>query len=268
MTQPLISIIIPCYNYAVFLPDAVKSVCDQTYVNWECLIVDDGSTDNSKQVAEELATTHPRVYYHYKTNGGLSSARNYGIELAKGDYICFLDADDLFDKEKLDKQFLSFARTPAVDIVYGKAMFFETGNRDQLYFNKTKGNITELSQFTGSGDALVKLLVEKNITVVSAPLIKREVFLKTGGFDTSYKSYEDWQFWMRCALAGFHFKYENTPPVCTYIRFGHESMMSDKKKLVNAGLQLRKFMALHLPFKFQPYNYYRLFRSYIKRMSL
>lgn len=268
MNEPLISIIIPCYNYGNFLPDAVRSVSGQTYSNWECIIVDDGSTDNSGKIAEELAKEDPRIFYHHKPNGGLSSARNCGIDKAKGEYIGFLDADDLFDKEKLAKQKECFDKNPKADIVYGKAMFFEKDNKDVLYFNKEKNSTSELTDFSGTGNSLISLLTKNNITVVSAPLIKKEVFKRTGGFDTGYKSYEDWHFWMRCALAGFHFVYEEKPAVCTYIRFGHESMMSDQRKLVTAGIQLRKFMAENLPLKFRVYNYYRLLRSRLKLLSL
>ena len=268
MREPLVSIIIPCYNYGNFLMDAVNSVCSQTYTRWECIIVDDGSTDDSGSIAQGLAKENNQVYYYYKKNGGLSSTRNYGIHLAKGEYICFLDADDLFDKEKLEKQVYCFEQNPSAGIVYGKAGFFEKDNVQVLYQNKEKREQSELRTFSGQGDALIKLLTDGNITVVSSPMIKSEVFKKVGDFDLSYKSYEDWHFWMRCALAGFQFVYAPEPEFCTYIRFGHESMMSDKRKLIMAGIQLRKFMAVHLPAKFKLYNSYRLLRTRLKLLFL
>ena len=264
MNEPLISVIIPCYNYDRFLPDAVDSVLAQSYANWECIIVDDGSTDASKETALKLAAGDQRIRYSYKTNGGLSSARNHGIELAKGEYLCFLDADDLLDKDKLCGQLQAFLQHPTTDVVYGKAMFFENGKPGVWYENKRKTAGSELSAFSGKGMELIALLTKQNITVVSSPLIKKSVLAKAGLFDTSYRSYEDWHFWLRCALVGCEFLYCNKPEVCTYIRFGHESMMSDKKKLVRAGIQLRNYMAKHLPAKLKPYNYYRLLRSYLK----
>lgn len=264
MSQELISVIIPCYNYSRFLPEAVESVRLQSHTNWECLIIDDGSTDTTREVGIRLAASDRRIAYHYKTNGGLSSARNYGIELAKGNYLCFLDADDLFDKEKLRQQLHCLLSHPPADIVYGKAMFFENNNPGQQYHNKGKTAVSELSEFSGSGNPLIRLLNRGNITVVSTPLVKKEVFDRVGNFDESYRSYEDWHFWMRCALGGCSFVYCNLPPVCTYIRFGHESMMSNRRKMLTAGIQLRKFMATRLPWRFRPYNTYRLVRSYIK----
>ncbi|PBQ33842.1 hypothetical protein CNR22_19330 [Sphingobacteriaceae bacterium] len=260
----LVSIVIPCYNYALFLNDAVQSVVDQTYTKWECLIIDDGSKDNTAEVAKQLAEKHTGVYYHYKDNGGLSSARNYGIERAKGSFICFLDADDLLDKNKLLKQVDCFTQNPNADIVYGKAMFFETSDPSKIYGNKLKSKESSLPTFSGKGTKLIALLTEQNLTVVSSPLLRIQVFAKTGNFDPAYKSYEDWHFWIRCALAGIEFKYCGQPAVSTYIRFGHESMMSDKRKLILAGVQLRKFMAKNLPLRFKVYNFYRLTRSRLK----
>lgn len=264
MEAAFVSIIIPCYNYGNFLKEAVNSVIEQTHSHWECLIIDDGSKDNTAEVAERLCKIDSRIKYIHKQNGGLSSTRNYGITLAKGDFICFLDADDLFDKKKLESQLACFAQNSKADIVYGNAMFFEKDDLSNLYYSKKKEAQSSFKQFTGNGKALIKLLIEDNMTVVSAPLIKKEVFVRVGDFDLSYKSYEDWHFWLRCALADCHFVFCAEPLVCTYIRFGHESMMSDKSKLLRAGIQLRKFLNSQLPLNFLPYNFYRLLRSQFK----
>lgn len=99
----LVSIIIPAYNYAAFLPECVQSLQAQSYAHWECLIVDDGSTDDTRQVAASFLQD-PRIRYIYQENAGLSAARNTGLEAAKGDYIQFLDADDKIYPRKLEKQ--------------------------------------------------------------------------------------------------------------------------------------------------------------------
>lgn len=98
----LISVIVPCYNQAQYLNDALQSVLDQTYTNWECIIVNDGSPDNTEEIAKKWIEKDNRFHYLYKKNGGLSSARNSGIEIAKGKYIQFLDSDDCIDKMKLE----------------------------------------------------------------------------------------------------------------------------------------------------------------------
>ncbi len=101
--KPLITVVIPTYNRAKLIKTPVKSVLNQTYANWELIIVDDGSTDDTEEVLKELLKDE-RINYYYKKNGGVSSARNLGIKKAKGKYIAFLDSDDEFEKEKLEIQ--------------------------------------------------------------------------------------------------------------------------------------------------------------------
>jgi hypothetical protein len=98
----LVSIIIPCYNQAQFLDETLQSVLNQTYENWECIIVNDESPDNTEELAKKWVAKDNRFHYFLKKNGGVSSTRNFGIEKAKGAFIQFLDCDDLLDKKKLE----------------------------------------------------------------------------------------------------------------------------------------------------------------------
>lgn len=102
--NPIVTIIIPCFNQAAYLPKAITSLQDQTLADWECIIVDDGSTDDSARIAKEAAQTDPRFHLIQKPNGGSASARNMGLRQARGEFIQFLDADDYMDKDKLKKQ--------------------------------------------------------------------------------------------------------------------------------------------------------------------
>ena len=103
-SSPLVSIIIPCYNQAKFLQETLQSVNHQTYSNWECIIINDGSPDNTEEIALEWCYKDVRFKYFKKENGGLSSARNFGILHARGDLILPLDADD-----KISKNYLSIS---------------------------------------------------------------------------------------------------------------------------------------------------------------
>lgn len=98
--NPLISVIVPCYLQAEYLDECLQSVYDQTYSNWECIIVNDGSLDNTEEIAKRWLEKDNRFRYIYKENGGLSSARNAGIREAKGEWIQFLDSDDMIHKSK------------------------------------------------------------------------------------------------------------------------------------------------------------------------
>ena len=100
--EPLISVIVPCHNHGAFLNETLQSVYGQVYTQWECLIINDGSSDNTEEVALAWQEKDPRFKYFYKKNGGLSSARNKGLDEARGNYIQFLDADDLIDRHKFN----------------------------------------------------------------------------------------------------------------------------------------------------------------------
>ncbi len=99
--NPFVSIIIPCYNQGQYLTEALDSVYNQTFFNWECLIIDDGSIDNTSEIAKLFTEKDPRFIYFYKENGGVSSARNFGIAKASGSYLQFLDSDDLLEDRKI-----------------------------------------------------------------------------------------------------------------------------------------------------------------------
>jgi glycosyltransferase involved in cell wall biosynthesis len=110
-----VSVIIPVYNSEKYLSEAIESVLAQTYQAFELIIIDDGSSDRSR----EIATSYPMVNYIYQQNSGVAAARNKGIKIAKGDFLAFLDADDLWMPEKLALQMEAFARDPSLEIVTG-----------------------------------------------------------------------------------------------------------------------------------------------------
>jgi glycosyltransferase involved in cell wall biosynthesis len=111
MNNNLISIIIPCYNQGEFLNETILSVYNQTNSNWECIIINDGSTDNSDEIANEWVRKDNRFKYFYKENEGVSSARNLGLEKVNGNYIQFLDSDDLLDSRKLELSLLYLSKS-------------------------------------------------------------------------------------------------------------------------------------------------------------
>lgn len=110
MTPPLISIIVPCYNQAEYLDECLQSVLDQTYYNWECIIVNDGSSDNTEIVAQQWLNKDGRFKYSAKENAGLSLARNTGIANTNGEFILPLDADDKIGKDYCTKAIEVFSK--------------------------------------------------------------------------------------------------------------------------------------------------------------
>jgi glycosyltransferase involved in cell wall biosynthesis len=203
----LVSIIIPCYNYGWLLAETLESVLKQYHVEWECLVIDDGSSDNTKQVAESFAARDARIKYVYQVNGGMSNARNNGLRLAKGKYIQFLDSDDLLAPDKLSIQVTYLEANPDVDIVYSDVRFFQHEDAAVISRSFDMRDTPWLRRVEGKGEVAVGPLVEYNDIVINSPLTRASLIQKAGPFDEQLRSVEDWEFWVRCAIAGANFKY-------------------------------------------------------------
>ena len=127
----LVSIIVPVYNSEDYLDECIKSITNQTYLNWELVLVNDGSTDNSEVICCSYANSYPNISYYKKDNGGVSSARNYGIEHAKGDFITFVDSDDYLDRNCL--RFLTdHLCSSEVSMVVGGLKYHSTNGKEEL----------------------------------------------------------------------------------------------------------------------------------------
>lgn len=195
--SPQVSIIIPCYNQAKFLPDAVGSVLGQVLQDMECIIVNDGSSDNTHEVATELAAKDERIRYIEQENRGLSGARNRGLKESRGAWIQFLDADDILLPDKLQKQLevLTHCRTPSLSF----CDYYFCGALD-LNKRVTKGHDYEHPRLR-HGNPLIDL-VSRWETDLSIPshsfLFDARLFMETGiNFDEKLPNHEDWDCWMR-----------------------------------------------------------------------
>lgn len=179
MNANLISVIIPCYNQAQFLEEALESVWRQTYKYWECIIVNDGSVDSTKEIASQWQLKDQRFKYVYQENQGLSKARNTGISRAKGKYILPLDADDKIAFSYVELALKTFLEKPGMKIVYCKAIKFGLVNED---WRLKAFSLEELSK--------------KNM-IFSAAVYKKEDWERVGGYDSLMKyGWEDWEFWI------------------------------------------------------------------------
>ncbi|MDM1073040.1 glycosyltransferase family 2 protein [Empedobacter brevis] len=177
MNQPLISVIVPCYNQSQYLDECLQSVLEQTYQNWECIIVNDGSPDNTEEVALKWIAKDTRFNYLNKDNGGLSSARNAGIKIAKGEWVLPLDSDDKIGNKYLELAAKQFDK--GYTVIYCKARKFGTDNSEWL-----------LKEFS------LKNLAEYNVIFCSA-FFKKQDWMKTSGYDvTLIYGLEDWDFWI------------------------------------------------------------------------
>jgi glycosyltransferase involved in cell wall biosynthesis len=226
--KKLVSVVIPCYNHAQFLAEALNSVLEQTYQNWECIIVNDGSPDNTETIARDWCKKDDRFKYLYKENGGLSSARNLGLANSKGDYILFLDSDDLIAPEKLLLSVKSFIEDTSLDLVITD-------------FNSVLGaKLVQLEPFVKLADFTFNLenILYKWDLGFSIP-IHCALFKKDSvgdiRFNEKLKAKEDWLFWIQFFKSDSKTVYINQPLV-TYRM--HEDSMTKNVLLMKNNQEL------------------------------
>jgi len=204
-SDPLVSIIMPAYNAERFIAEAVQSVIYQTWKNWELIIVNDGSPDNTQKVADGLQREHSDIIRVVsQENQGLSEARNAGIRESQGKYILPLDADDKIDQKMISRCMDTLISNQA-DIVYTDIHCF--GAHDNIWRQKTEP---------------FDIIVYANIPAATA-LFRREVWKKTSGYKINMKEgYEDWEFWLNAFENNF--KFAHHPEALFFYRIKQESM--------------------------------------------
>lgn len=184
-----ISIIIPAYNAEKTIRETIESVQKQTFSNFEVIIINDGSTDRTLNIIEQIID--PRIRCFSYNNGGIAVARNRGIQQAKGDYIAFLDADDLWTKDKLELQLAALQNNPEAGVAYSWIYYY--------FSDRTKKVIVPSNPVRFSGKVYKQLLIKNFMSNGSNPLIRREVIESVPGFDPACSPCEDWDFYIQLA---------------------------------------------------------------------
>lgn len=206
--EPHISIIVPCYNQARYLDETLQSVLKQSFQKWECILVNDGSTDNTKKVAQKWLNIDNRFKYYFQENSGVSSARNFGISQAGGRYILPLDSDDLLGPSYLELAAAIFKKETNLTLVYCRAK--KIGSENEYW---------ELPPYT------LKTLAKGNI-IFSCAFFKKQDWEKMGGYDTNLvHGYEDWDFWISLLKNGG--QVYQIPEVQFYYRIKNSSRNKD-----------------------------------------
>jgi glycosyltransferase involved in cell wall biosynthesis len=198
----LISIVITAFNQEAFLAEAIESIVNQGMTLWECIIIDDGSTDNTARVCREYEQADPRIRYVHQPNQGVAAARNHGFRLSRGKYIQFLDGDDFLMPEKLAKQVAYMEAHPEIGVSYTNHYHFWNDTKQYASYDFEVLETYPLKQFLYGHDNGVSLPVH-------AALIRKDIWSE-GELpfveDYAYR-YEDWIFWVRICLrqVRFHF---------------------------------------------------------------
>ena len=187
-----VSVVIPTHNRADLLPRAIKSVLNQTFKDFEVIVVSDGSTDETDTIMSEIVNSDERIkYINYSPGRGGNYARNAGIKAAKGEYVGFLDDDDEWLPEKLEKQMLLFDNKKNTVLVYtGVHIIYVNEKTEYSFIPKQHGDLSHT------------ILLDNCIGSTSTPLVRKTVFEKAGVFDNDLGALQDYDLWIRIAQYG------------------------------------------------------------------
>jgi glycosyltransferase involved in cell wall biosynthesis len=243
--MPKVSVIIPAYNVDRYLSAALESLINQTYSDFEALIVDDGSTDRTAAIASEFSVERDRRFkLLQKTNGGLSSARNFGINHATGEYIALLDGDDVYLPDKLAAHVATFEAQPEVGIAYGASQAMRDDG--QPTWMKITGQPVQT-------DPLAALMCKNFVVHGSNAMLRRSVFDRVGLFDETLASVEDLDLWLRIA-SDRTWQFHRDDRVLSYYRvrpsglsFNLAQMQQTHERVLQAAIARSPEVKLMLP---------------------
>ncbi|WP_091999462.1 glycosyltransferase family 2 protein [Marinobacter pelagius] len=222
-TSPLVSIVTPTYNRADYIGQAVNSVLAQTYTNFEFLIVDDGSTDNTRELLEPVLAD-ARIRYFYQENQGQSVARNCALSEAKGDFVCFLDSDNYWPAEKLKQQVDLFRNHPDYDVVYGDIITIDEKGQEVSRKN--------MKRYSG---IIAKYMIRDNCVSMNTAMARRRCFETLGAMSGKRRVADDYDLWLRFS-ARFRFLY--VPEFLAYYRVMDDQISSDKTRRFDSNWEI------------------------------
>lgn len=198
MSEPQISVIMSVYNGEKYITQTIQSVLEQTFTEWELIIVDDGSTDLTSAIISKFLNDG-RIKYHHQLNGKQGKARNFGISKSTSNWIAFVDADDLWMPNKLSTQIAKIKQlNEEVDVLFTSTIYFDD-NSNQISTLEIKEGFMEHNIM------FPQLLSGENKIVFSSVVMKKQAFLKIGAFDETPNIAEDYNLWLRMFDNGYRF---------------------------------------------------------------
>lgn len=247
LRRPLVSVIVPSYNYGHLISETLGCLQSQSYENWECLVIDDGSTDNTESVVAAWVAADSRIRYFRQENQKQAAARNTGLRQSKGAYIQFLDSDDLIEPKKLELHVNYLEQHANVDLIYSGARYFRSEDLNERLLSRQYSMWDDgarwMPETSGRGATLLRLLLRNNIMVVNSPLVRRSLIDAVGLFHVALTPVEDWEYWIRCAATGANFYYDNSEETYALVRAHAESASLDGRRMLRATARMRKAIA-------------------------
>lgn len=218
-----ISVIIPAYNVASYIGETLDSLLAQTYTDYEVVIINDGSTDDTEHaIAPYRERFGARLFYQRQANNGLARARNAGLRAARGRYLALLDADDIWVPEFLEKMLALIESDPTLDLVFPNAWFWGSPNFSGREFQ---------SVFPASEPVTFEKVLRRECYIFGLAMFKRELLEKVGYYDEDLGASEDFDLWLRMLRHGCRFGFTREPLV--KYRWRAESLSNNSDKLLN-----------------------------------
>jgi glycosyltransferase involved in cell wall biosynthesis len=224
--MPSVSIIVPAYNVSSYLSATLHSILAQTFTDWETIVVNDGSTDDTEAIARRYAREDARIRVLSKPNGGISSARNTALSASTSEFIAILDGDDIWLPEYLEAQVAILRARPEVDIVTGNG--FNLGGSND-------GEFARPFPDTRPQPTLIDIIADETAIFIMS-VFRRRVYETIGGFDETLRTNEDYDYWLRAAAAGFRF-FRNDRPLCRYRR-RNDSLSANNMRMLRGILRV------------------------------
>jgi GT2 family glycosyltransferase len=218
-----VSVIIPCYNQGEYLVETIESLLNQEYCNYELIIVNDGSTDNTDEIARELAAKYNQIKYINQKNAGLGAARNTGIKASTGTLIQFLDSDDLLSAEKLISQINDFIADSSLDVSYTNYLCFDDDDKEKKW---------TYSRVNLEGDPALDLIMnwEKELSIPVHCFLFKKSSIEGIFFDVNLPNHEDWNFHLK--VSARKLKYKHAEKGTAFYRYRAKSMSRDREIMI------------------------------------
>ncbi|YAF94776.1 MAG: glycosyltransferase [Nodularia sp. CChRGM 3473] len=220
---PIISVIIPAYNSGKTINETIQSVLNQTFTNFELIIINDGSQDSTLDIVSQINDARIKIFSYPNAGGNVS--RNRGLKHAVGEFVSFLDADDIWTPDKLQVQLQALQKNTDAKVAYSWTDYIDENG--VIFLSGT--------HITANGDAYEKLLVNNFLENGSNPLIRREALIELGGFDESLEAAQDWDMWLRLAAQYF---FITVPTVQILYRVSANSLSSNLIRQEKCCLQV------------------------------
>lgn len=215
----LVSIVIPSYNCAEYIAEALDSLRAQTYGCWEAIVVDDGSTDDTEDVVREISSADSRVRYVLQSNAGVSAARNHGIRLSRGRYVLFLDADDVLTPSVLQAHVNNFVRNPMLGVSCVGFQYFAHDAPSARYADYSlRRTGVGGNRYFGSGEVTFPPFIRKNCLPLPSAMFDVFLIRQVGFFDEGMRALEDWEYILRSIVTGAVILFACEPSALALIR--------------------------------------------------